>query len=398
MANLPPKQLSPWQIFLLFLHLGCTSFGGPIAHLGYFRTAFVDERHWLTDRQYAHLVAYCQLMPGPASSQVGILLGFQQRGHAGALAAWLGFTLPSALMMIGLAVGMATHGARLPAGLLHGLEIVAVAVVAQAIWGMARHLYTGLLFAVVALIAGAAALLLTGAWTQLIIICGAALISALASMAHPTYTERALPVQMPKRDGAWLLGLFVILLMTLPLLNQYLGTHGLALFNAFYRSGALVFGGGHVVLPLLQAEVVPTGWVGNADFLAGYGAAQAMPGPLFTFAAYLGAISAVEPTGWLGGSIALIAIFLPAYLLILGGLPFWSAITHHPRAQSALAGVNAAVIGLLMAAFYSPIWQSTVLGITDFLLAVLVLCALMLWNIPVWLVVLVAGMGGGLFL
>lgn len=387
-----------WQIFLTFLRLGCTSFGGPIAHLGYFREAFVERRRWLTDGQYANLVAYCQLMPGPASSQVGILLGFRQRGHAGALAAWLGFTLPSALLMLGLAIGLVAYGAGLPAGLLHGLEIVAAAVVAQAIWGMARSLYTGLLFAVLALMAALAAVLMPGAWMQLLIISSAALVGTLSGMAHPTLTERALPVQMPRRHGALLLGLFAILLMMLPLLNDHLGTHGLALFDAFYRSGALVFGGGHVVLPLLQVEVVPTGWVNNADFLAGYGVAQALPGPLFTFAAYLGAISTVEPAGWLGGIIALIAIFLPAYLLILGGLPFWSAICHHPRAQSALSGVNAAVIGLLLAAFYTPIWQSTMVSVADFMLSVLALCALMVWKSPVWLVVVAAGIGGSLFL
>lgn len=386
--------LSFWQIFVIFLRLGCTSFGGPIAHLGYFREAFVERRRWLTDSQYANLVAYCQLMPGPASSQVGILLGFQQRGHVGAIAAWLGFTLPSALLMMGLGVGLVTHGTRIPVGLLHGLEIAAVAVVAQAIWGMTRSLYTGPLFAMVAVITATAALVLPGTGMQLVLITTAALIGGLANMARRPQGEQTLALHLPKRDGALLLLLFLSLLIALPFLNKHLHSESLDLFEAFYRSGALVFGGGHVVLPLLQAEMVPSGWVSESDFMAGYGAAQAMPGPLFTFASYLGAISGLSPSGWAGGLIALIAIFLPGYLLILGGLPFWSLLSHYPRAQSALAAVNAAVIGLLLAAFYQPVWQTAIINPLDLIIAVLALFGLTHWRLPVLIVVAMCAFAG----
>jgi len=392
----PPinTSLSSWQIFVIFLRLGCTSFGGPIAHLGYFREAFVAQRRWLTDRNFTNLVAYCQLMPGPASSQVGILLGFQQRGHFGALAAWLGFTLPSALLMIGLAVGMLAYGAKLPSGMLHGLEIAAVAVVAQAIWGMTRSLYTGGLFGGLTLVSASVTLLFPVAWMQFMVIACAALVGSLTGMVHSTHNETALPLRLGRREGAFLLGLFLVFLTGLPFLSWYSGSQALTIFDAFYRSGSLVFGGGHVVLPLLQAEVVSTGWVSESDFMSGYGAAQAMPGPLFTFAGYLGAVSTSSPSGWIGGLIALIAIFLPAYLLILGGLPFWSQISHHPRAQSALTGVNAAVIGLLLAAFYQPVWQTAIFNTLDLLIAVLAFFGLMFWRLPVLLIVVMCVFAG----
>jgi len=383
-------------VFLIFLRLGLTSFGGPVAHLGYFRDEFVTRRRWLSERSYGDLVALCQFLPGPASSQVGIALGLSRAGYGGALAAWLGFTLPSAVVLILFALGIAQHSTALPPGALHGLKVVAVAVVAQAVWGMARNLCSDAARITVMLIAACVALLQTSAWGQVAVISAAALAGLLLFKPTPPAAHDALPVTLSRRVGAMWLSLFVLVLAGLPILAQLIPNQGLAMIDAFYRSGSLVFGGGHVVLPLLQAEVVPTGWVSNDVFLAGYGAAQAMPGPLFTFAAFLGASMSQAPSGWLGGLLCLLAIFAPSFLLVLGALPFWESLRRSPRTQAALAGVNAAVVGLLLAALYQPVWTSAIFSARDFGLALVGLVALMVWKLPPWLVVVGSGALGWL--
>jgi chromate transporter len=383
-------------VFLIFLRLGLTSFGGPVAHLGYFRDEFVTRRRWLSERSYGDLVALCQFLPGPASSQVGIALGLSRAGYGGALAAWLGFTLPSAVVLILFALGIAQHSTALPPGALHGLKVVAVAVVAQAVWGMARNLCSDAARISVMLIAACVALLQTSAWGQVAVISAAALAGLLLFKPTPPAAHDALPVTLSRRAGAMWLSLFVLVLAGLPILAQLIPNQGLAMIDAFYRSGSLVFGGGHVVLPLLQAEVVPTGWVSNDVFLAGYGAAQAMPGPLFTFAAFLGASMSQAPSGWLGGLLCLLAIFAPSFLLVLGALPFWESLRRSPRTQAALAGVNAAVVGLLLAALYQPVWTSAIFSARDFGLALIGLVALMVWKLPPWLVVVGSGALGWL--
>ncbi|SBW79784.1 chromate transporter [Pseudomonas veronii 1YdBTEX2] len=397
MAHSPTdRPASSWSVFLIFLRLGLTSFGGPVAHLGYFRDEFVTRRRWLSERSYGDLVALCQFLPGPASSQVGIALGLSRAGYGGALAAWLGFTLPSAIVLILFALGIAQHSTALPPGALHGLKVVAVAVVAQAVWGMARNLCSDAARISVMLIAACVALLQTSAWGQVAVISAAALAGLLLFKPTPPAAHDALPVTLSRRAGAMWLSLFVLVLAGLPILAQLIPNQGLAMIDAFYRSGSLVFGGGHVVLPLLQAEVVPTGWVSNDVFLAGYGAAQAMPGPLFTFAAFLGASMSQAPSGWLGGLLCLLAIFAPSFLLVLGALPFWENLRRSPRTQAALAGVNAAVVGLLLAALYQPVWTSAIFSARDFGLALIGLVALMVWKLPPWLVVVGSGALGWL--
>lgn len=383
-------------MFLIFLRLGLTSFGGPIAHLGYFRDAFVTRRHWLSERSYADLVALCQFLPGPASSQVGIALGLSRAGYGGALAAWLGFTLPSAVVLILLALGITRHSTAIPPGALHGLKVVAVAVVAQAVWGMARNLCTDAPRVAVMLLAACVALLQTSAWGQVGVILIAGMAGLLLFKPTPPTAHDALPVTISRRAGALWLSLFVLLLASLPILAQLMPNPTLAVTDAFYRTGALVFGGGHVVLPLLQAEVVPRHWVSNDVFLAGYGAVQAMPGPLFTFAAFLGASMTQAPNGWLGGLLCLLAIFAPSFLLVLGALPFWESLRRSPRTQAALAGVNAVVVGLLLAALYQPVWTSAIFTAQDVALALIGLVALMVWKLPPWLVVVGSGAAGWL--
>ncbi|MDG2966053.1 chromate efflux transporter [Pseudomonas extremaustralis] len=386
----------PWSVFLVFLRLGLTSFGGPIAHLGYFRDEFVTRRRWLSERSYAELVALCQFLPGPASSQVGIALGLSRAGYGGAVAAWVGFTLPSAIALILFALGLAHYGAAMPAGALHGLKVVAVAVVAQAVWGMARNLCRGVARVTLMLIAACVVLLEPSAWAQVGVIAAAG-VGGLLLFKPPTNTEPdTLPIPISRRTGALWLGLFLLLLVGLPILADGWPSPTLTLVDAFYRTGSLVFGGGHVVLPLLQAQVVPPQWVSNDVFLAGYGATQAVPGPLFTFAAFLGASMHQAPNGWLGGMIGLLAIFAPSFLLIFGALPFWSSLRHSPHTQAALAGVNAGVVGLLLAALYQPVWTSAILSAYDFALALLALVALMIWKLPPWLVVIGCGVLGGL--
>ena len=396
MPHSPESDRSAWAVFLAFLRLGLTSFGGPIAHIGYFRDEFVTRRKWLSDGSYADLVALCQFLPGPASSQVGMALGLSRAGYAGAFAAWAGFTLPSALALILFALGIASYGDALPTGVLQGLKIVAVAVVAQAVWGMARSLCPDALRASMMAAAACFVLLVPTAWGQV----GAIVIAGLVGLAlfrpDAGAGHEALSIPVSRRAGGMWLGLFFALLAGLPLMVLVFPGQTLALVDAFYRAGSLVFGGGHVVLPLLQAEVVPTGWVDGDVFLAGYGAAQAVPGPLFTFAAFLGASLNDAPSGWLGGLICLLAIFAPSFLLVAGALPFWERLRSHLRTRAALTGINAAVVGLLLAALYDPVWTSAIHGPTDFALALVALIALMFWKLPPWLVVLGAGVAGGL--
>lgn len=396
---------SVWQVFWIFLKLGLTSFGGPIAHLGYFHQAFVVQRRWVSEAEYADLVALCQFLPGPTSSQVGLALGYGQAGYRGALAAWLGFTLPSALILLGFALGLSHSESWLSSGLIHGLKIVAVAVVAQAVWGMARQLCPDVARINLMLTACAAVLLLQGIWVSLLVIVIAALFGLLFfsnKVAATQSTVVTAVVQIPTKKGrlvaALFLLLFVVLLFGLPLLQQYSPSLTLAMFDAFYRSGALVFGGGHVVLPLLQAEVVQSGWVSADHFLAGYALAQAVPGPLFSFAAYLGASMQSAPTGIWGAAIALIAIFLPAFLVLFAVLPFWQSLRQQAQVQAALMAVNAAVVGILLAALYQPIWSSSIFTPLDFCLALFFFIALKFWTLPPWLLVLVAAALGWLFL
>ncbi len=380
----------------MFLRLGLTSFGGPIAHLGYFRDEFVQRRRWLDERSYADLVALCQFLPGPASSQVGLAIGLLRGGYRGSLAAWAGFTLPSAIALTLFALGIATWGDALPDGVLQGLKIVAVAVVAQAVWGMARTLCTDAPRIAIALAAASTVLLLPFIWSQVAVIATAGLIGLIVFRPVSTEAHVALPVAVKRRAALTALALFFALLMLLPLLASGTDNPLLALLDAFYRAGALVFGGGHVVLPLLQAEVVQPGWVDRDTFLAGYGAAQAVPGPLFTFAAFLGASMNESPSGLLGAAVCLVAVFAPSFLLVIGVLPFWERLRRNRRTQAALAAVNAAVVGLLLAALYDPVWTSGIKAPEHFVLALLALAALMYWKLPPWLVVIGGAVGGGL--
>lgn len=391
---------SAWRVFLIFLRLGLTSFGGPVAHLGYFREEFVARRGWLTEDAFADLVALCQFLPGPASSQVGLALGLRQAGWGGALAAWLGFTLPSALVMALLGLGLVAGQGLVPAGVLHGLKVAAVAVVAQAVWGMARSLCRGPARLLLMVLACALALLWPGVVGQV----GAMLVAALAGLglwgragAMPAPpSQGGLAAGVRPRTGALLLVACAALLVLLPLAARAWPQGWLVLADAFYRAGALVFGGGHVVLPLLQAEVVATGWVAADDFLAGYGLAQAVPGPLFTFAAFLGAAAGHGAGGWLGAAVCLVAIFVPAFLLVAGALPFWERLRHNARARAALAGVNAAVVGLLLAALYHPVWTSAIHAPADLALALAAFAALVWARVPPWLVVPLCGAAGWL--
>ena len=396
-ATTPSLTDRPGAIFAAFLRLGLTAFGGPIAHLDYFRREFVERRGWVSAQVYGDLVALCQFLPGPASSQVGIGLGLMRGGVSGALAAWLGFTLPSALAMTLFAL-LLTHVAGLTHGAwLHGLKLVAVAVVAQALWGMGRSLCPDRTRASLAVAAAVLAALVPGVSGQLAVIALGAVVGRWLLHAPLEAVHPPLPLALRHRHAWGLLAAFVALLLGLPILAAWAQWPWLTLLADFYRAGALVFGGGHVVLPLLQAQVVPGG-MDNATFLAGYGAVQAVPGPLFTFAAFLGAVSAQGPGGWLGATVALLAIFLPSFLLVLGALPLWHALRGRPALRSALMGINAAVVGLLLAAFYDPVWTAAIHTPRDFALALAALLLLQFWKTPPWAVVIggavIAGMLG----
>ena len=385
------SQGSVSEVFRVFLKLGLTSFGGPIAHLGYFRDELVTRRKWLSESAYTDLVALCQFLPGPASSQVGFALGLTRAGWLGAFAAFLAFTLPSAMILLALAMTATRLESPLALGVLHGLKIVAVAIVAQAVWGMAKNLCPDKERATIAVVA-----VLLLAWAPGAIgMMAAILLGALAGLAlgkgQVTIGEH-LPVPVSRKAGLMAFALFVALLIGLPVLAGQ--AQGWALADSFFRAGSLVFGGGHVVLPLLQAETVTPGWVSDDAFLAGYGAAQAVPGPLFTFAAWLGAVMGPAPNGVAGATIALVALFLPGFLILIGALPFWDQLRRKTWAQSAMQGANAAVVGILGAALYSPVFTSAIGGMPDFALALICFVALMAWKAPPWVVVLLAAVGG----
>src|SRR5262245_57407910 len=385
------------EVLAAFLRLGLTSFGGPVAHLGYFREEFVHRRRWLDDKSYADLVALCQFLPGPASSQVGIAVGLLRGGYAGALAAWIGFTLPSAVAMVAFGYGIGALGDAAGSGWLHGLKVAAVAVVAQAVLGMARTLAPDRARATLAVAAAIIALGAPSSWGQIGAIALGGIVGALLLRGGEAIAPAALPLSVSRSLGALLLVAFFALLIGLPLLlATAIPSQALKEFDAFYRAGSLVFGGGHVVLPLLQAAVVPPGWVGNDAFLAGYGAAQAVPGPLFTFAAYLGTVMEPPPNGWIGASICLVAIFLPSFFLVIGALPFWDELRRRPLAQASLRGVNAAVVGLLLAALYQPVWTVGITNAADFALAVAAFLLLFMWQTPPWLVVILSAIAGAL--
>lgn len=383
------------EVFTAFLKLGLTSFGGPIAHLGYFRDEFVERRKWLDEAAYADLVALCQFLPGPASSQVGFSLGvLRGNGLLGGLAAWFAFTMPSALILFGFAMGAASFRGPVAEGFLHGLKLVAVAVVAQAIWGMAQTLTPDRARAAIALAAIAIVVFFVGSFGQIAAIALGACAGLWLCRGEVAPVSGHLEFPVSRRGGVIALVLFAALLFIPPAVAIVTSSQGVALFDAFYRSGAFVFGGGHVVLPLLQAQVVAPGWVANETFLAGYGLAQAVPGPLFTFAAYLGAVMGPVPNGLAGAAIALFALLLPGMLLVYGMLPFWDAMRTRPAAQAAMRGANAAVVGILGAALYNPVWTSAVLTPRDFALALAGFLLLTVWKLPPWIVVvLLAGAG-----
>ncbi len=379
-------------MFWIFLKLGLTSFGGPIAHLGYFREEFVEKRKWFDDHSYADIVALCQFLPGPASSQVGISIGLSRAGVPGGIAAWLGFTLPSAIILVAFAFGVAAYGGNLSSGWLHGLKVVAVAVVAQAIWGMGKNLTPDFKRAAIAVLAAVLALSFVSALAQIAVIVLGAILGLIFVREVSNLPQTSLRVPIGHRGGLFSLILFGGLLFVLPLLGSM--SESMKVIDSFYRTGSLVFGGGHVVLPLLKAEVVNPGWVTSDAFMAGYGAAQAVPGPLFTFAAYLGAILNTNLTGVMGAAACLFAVFLPSFLMVFGVLPFWGKIRHLKQMRFALAGINASVVGLLIAAFYNPVWTSAIFNWQDFVLALICFALLMFAKTPSWAVVILGAIAG----
>ena len=389
-----PRSGTPGEVFTAFLKLGVTSFGGPIAHLGYFRDELVVRRKWIDEAGYADLVALCQFLPGPASSQVGFALGLLRAGPLGALAAWMAFTLPSAILLLLFAMVAASIEGPVGTGLLHGLKIVAVAVVAQAVWGMAKNLAPDRQRASIALVGIICVVFVAGAFGQILALAVGAIAGIFFCRSEAARQASHLAFRVPKSVGYIALATFALLLAFLPVFAAMAGSQGLSLFDAFYRAGALVFGGGHVVLPLLQSAVVSTGWVTEDAFIAGYGATQAVPGPLFTFAAYLGAVVGPQPNGIAGAVIALVAIFLPGMLLLVGALPFWEEFRKHLLAQAAMRGANAAVVGILGAALYDPVWTSAIFMPKDFALALTGFILLTVWKTPPWIVVVICAIGG----
>ncbi|MCL6442990.1 MAG: chromate transporter [Alicyclobacillus sp.] len=390
----PHERGSALEVLKVCLRLGLTSFGGPIAHLGYFHNEYVKRRRWLDEQSYADLVALCQFLPGPASSQVGIAIGIGRAGLLGGIAAWLGFTLPSAVALV-IFAAILQHFRVQDTGWVHGLMIAAVAVVAQAVWSMGRNLASDRARGSVALLSAIVAILWPTPYTQVLIIVLAGLWGWRflgRDEVRPIQPLLSMPIRPRTGIIAWIL--FFLLLIGLPVARLAVHSQTMNLFDSFYRAGSLVFGGGHVVLPLLQRAVVPTGWVSNGQFLAGYGAAQAVPGPLFTFSAYLGYVMHPRPNGIIGAALALVAIFLPAFLLVIGALPFWTMLRGRPAFQSILRGINASVVGILLAALYNPVWTSAIRNPIDLALAIIAFGLLMWWKLPPWLVVLVSALGG----
>ena len=386
---------SALEVLAVYTRLGLSCFGGPIAHIGYFRDEFVVRRRWLDEQSYADLVALCQFLPGPASSQVGFSIGLMRAGYLGGLAAWAGFTLPSAIALVLFAYGASALGGPTGAGLLHGLRLVAVAIVAQAVWGMARTLAPDRERASIAAAAALIILINSASLAQI----AAILLGGIAGLwlcraAPPPPSTGHVAVPVSRAVGLAALAAFFLLLAGLPVLCVLIPSEGTALFDAFYRSGALVFGGGHVVLPLLREAFVTPGWVSDDTFLAGYGAAQSVPGPLFTFAAYLGTVVSVSPHGISGAVLGVIAIFLPGMLVLVGILPFWETFRKRADAQAIMRGVNAAVVGLLGAALYSPVWTGSIRSPGDFGIALVGFVLLTVWRAPPLVVVAVSAIGG----
>jgi chromate transporter len=386
------KLASLWEILLVSTRLGLTSFGGPIAHLGYFRNEYVLKRKWMDENSYAQLVALCQFIPGPASSQVGIGIGMVRAGWLGGIVSFIGFTLPSVLALIIFALTLQSMDA-FELGWIHGLKIVAVAVVAHAVLGMSKNLAPDFPRKTITLLAVVTAVLWQSSLTQISIILLAGIIGFFIYKNATDEKEASINVPVSKKSASLSLIMFFAILFILPVMNQLLSWQWLTIFDSFYRSGALVFGGGHVVLPLLEMEFVPAGFLSEEAFLAGYGAAQAVPGPLFTFAAYIGTVI----NGWQGGLLATVAIFLPAFLLIAGTLPFWQHLSKNKSIKAALFGVNAAVVGILIAALYDPIWTSTIQSAADFSLAACLFFMLAYWKLPPWIVVVTGAAAGAIF-
>lgn len=385
---------SPLEVLLAFLKLGVSSFGGPIAHIGYFRNEFVLRRGWLDEQAYADLAGLCQFLPGPASSQVGFSIGLMRAGYLGGVAAWVAFTLPSAILLVLFAYGATALTGLTGSALLHGLKLVAVAIVAQAVWGMTRTLCPDRERASIAVAAAMIILFSSSPIAQIASIAlGAGLGFALCRESASAASGGGFTV--PVSTGAGLVALFVFLslLAALPVLKALTHSSPIALFEAFYRSGALVFGGGHVVLPLLREAFVTPGWVTDDAFLAGYGAAQAVPGPLFTFAAYLGSVVQTTPHGVSGAVLGLVGIFLPGVLILVATLPFWESLRKRAAARATMAGVNAAVVGLLGAALYNPVWTSSVRTPVDFGLALVGFVLLTVWRAAPLMVVLATALG-----
>jgi len=382
------------EVFAAFLRLGLTSFGGPVAHLGYFHEDIVVRRKWLDEKTYVDLVALSQFLPGPASTKVGIAIGLSRAGYAGALAAWAGFTLPSAIALVLFGYGVSSLGGALSSGWLHGLKVAAVAVVANAVLTMMRSLAPDAERATLAVGAAILVLAMPSSFGQVIAIVLGGVIGLIRFRGAPADRHAALPHPVSRTAAVGAIVLFFAFLIGLPIAAAAVPSHALQLFDVFYRAGSLVFGGGHVVLPLLQAAVVPPGWVSNDAFLAGYGATQAVPGPLFTFSAYLGTVMGPTPNGWHGAALCLAAMFLPAFLLVIGPLPFWDDLRRRASAQAALRGVNAAVVGLLLAALYRPVWTTGITDAGDFALGIAAFLLLFMWKTPPWLVVVFCAISG----
>jgi len=388
-----PGKGTAGEVLLIYLKLGLTCFGGPIAHIGYFREEFVVRRRWLDEQAFADLVALCQFLPGPASSQTGFAIGLMRAGYLGGLAAWTAFTLPSAIALVLFADGVGSLGGVIGTSLLHGLQLVAVAIVAQAVWGMARSLSPDRERASISAVAALIILFSPSSLAQITAILLGGLTGLLLCRGAPPVAAGHVTMPVSRSAGIAALAAFAVLLVGLLLVQGRLST-GLDLFAAFYRSGALVFGGGHVVLPLLREAFVAPGWVGDDAFLAGYGAAQAVPGPLFTFAAYLGAVAHATPNGLTGAIVGLVGIFLPGILVLIGTLPFWDALRTRLGVQAAMRGINAAVVGILAAALYDPVWTSSVKTSGDFAIALIGFVLLVAWRAPPLVVVVTGALGG----
>jgi len=386
------------DVFLVFLKLGFTAFGGPVAHLAFFREEFVVRKKWVTESDYSEIVALCQFLPGPASSQVGLTIGLSRSGYLGSISAWLGFTLPSAILLLLLALGYSHYGDIIPSGLLTGLKIVTVAVVAQAVWGMAKSICTDTTRITIMLCSAAALLLFQSIYAPLLVIFIAGILGVLLFKPALDLVKSDLIFSISRFSGTvWFL-IFLLLMFGLPVLQLVVNEPVIDIISAFFRSGSLVFGGGHVVLPLLESEMVKTAWVGKEAFLAGYGATQAVPGPLFTFSAFLGGVLNGPISGVFGGLLALFSIFLPSFLLVYAILPFWQNLRIKPRIRAALVGINARVVGILFAALYQPVFVGGVSGTNDFIGVIVAFAALMYWRLPPWLVVIAGGTIGALTL